>query len=335
MFKETSKECEGCRITKEIDEFRIHRNSYRNYCKKCITGREYYKNSRMKKMLEDIEKYRKHNNAKHYEWVKNNQEYCKKYEEVYKNSEEGIVSAYKSSAKSKKLIRMEMCDFEALIKTLIRMECFYCGKTTTEGSLKERIIGDYNGIDRIDSNVGYTIDNCVACCKNCNYIKNTMDIGSFIRKCIEISIFNGKDEYESDIRLDFHSGINLVGNSGDYKKYKSRAENKDNMVFDITKEKFNEIVKSDCYLCGNTNPKQRIGIDRFDNSIGYTIDNCKPCCNYCNIMKKDLDHEAFINCVYKISEFSQTEEHLDLGLDAEFTKIVNYSKCLTNDNTSN
>jgi deoxycytidylate deaminase len=43
--------------------------------------------------------------------------------------------------------------------------CIYCGKQITTA-----------GIDRIDNNVGYTIDNCVACCRVCNWMKMQMDV---------------------------------------------------------------------------------------------------------------------------------------------------------------
>jgi 5-methylcytosine-specific restriction endonuclease McrA len=33
------------------------------------------------------------------------------------------------------------------------------------------------------------------------------------------------------------------------------------------------------------------GIDRVDNSIGYTPDNCVPCCTQCNRIK--LDHLTY------------------------------------------
>lgn len=37
-----------------------------------------------------------------------------------------------------------------------------------------------NGIDRVDSNKGYTIDNCVTCCKDCNYGKLTKTRKEFL-----------------------------------------------------------------------------------------------------------------------------------------------------------
>ena len=37
----------------------------------------------------------------------------------------------------------------------------------------------YNGIDRLDSSLGYTKDNIVTCCKICNYAKNKMKFEDF------------------------------------------------------------------------------------------------------------------------------------------------------------
>ena len=37
----------------------------------------------------------------------------------------------------------------------------------------------YNGIDRIDNNKGYTIDNIVPCCAKCNYAKGKLTLQEF------------------------------------------------------------------------------------------------------------------------------------------------------------
>ncbi|KKL77013.1 hypothetical protein LCGC14_2039110 [marine sediment metagenome] len=44
----------------------------------------------------------------------------------------------------------------------------------------------------------------------------------------------------------------------------------------------------------------------MDNSIGYEVDNCVPCCGRCNWMKRDLTKDQFINHVHKISEMFST-----------------------------
>lgn len=52
---------------------------------------------------------------------------------------------------------------------LITSPCAYCGS----------ILEELNGLDRIDSNKEYTLDNVVPCCKWCNYAKNSMTVEEF------------------------------------------------------------------------------------------------------------------------------------------------------------
>lgn len=63
-----------------------------------------------------------------------------------------LKNAYKSNAKSRGL-RWELSDKQFLM--LVTNKCSYCG------SISEN---KFNGIDRIDSSKGYTIDNCTSCC---------------------------------------------------------------------------------------------------------------------------------------------------------------------------
>lgn len=37
----------------------------------------------------------------------------------------------------------------------------------------------YNGIDRINNDLGYTKDNCTSCCKICNFAKRNQDLEDF------------------------------------------------------------------------------------------------------------------------------------------------------------
>ena len=45
----------------------------------------------------------------------------------------------------------------------------------------------YNGIDRLDSSIGYTLDNCVAACGHANKSKLEMSHDEFIALCKEIA----------------------------------------------------------------------------------------------------------------------------------------------------
>lgn len=43
-----------------------------------------------------------------------------------------------------------------------------------------------NGIDRVDSKIGYYIDNCVTCCTMCNYMKQAHSKESFLEQVKKI-----------------------------------------------------------------------------------------------------------------------------------------------------
>lgn len=64
--------------------------------------------------------------------------------------------------------------FEEFIK-FKNNKCFYCG---------ECISGV--GMDRLDNNKGYEIDNIVSCCKICNFMKRDMTKIEFINRCKKI-----------------------------------------------------------------------------------------------------------------------------------------------------
>ena len=80
---------------------------------------------------------------------------------------------------------------------LIMQNCFYCNEPPRESS--EKLISDrgnssqpplfYNGIDRIDSNLGYIKENCVPCCPTCNYMKRILSKNEFYYRIKKIYEF--------------------------------------------------------------------------------------------------------------------------------------------------
>ena len=63
--------------------------------------------------------------------------------------------------------------------------CEYCGlKPSSEYQTASRNGGYiYNGVDRVDNNVGYILENCVTCCKTCNWMKRVQTTKEFINSC--------------------------------------------------------------------------------------------------------------------------------------------------------
>lgn len=76
----------------------------------------------------------------------------------------------------------------------------------------------------------------------------------------------------------------------------------------LTEDEVTEIVTSDCHYCGEApevrsgSSLPRNGIDRKDNSIGYVINNCLPCCKACNFSKHTSTYDEFIARTHRISQ---------------------------------
>jgi hypothetical protein len=64
-----------------------------------------------------------------------------------------------------------------------QMGCFYCGAKPTVFETIGRFNGKYtgNGIDRLDSNKGYTPDNSAPCCFTCNRAKSNMTVEQYLQ----------------------------------------------------------------------------------------------------------------------------------------------------------
>jgi len=64
---------------------------------------------------------------------------------------------------------------------LTKQQCYYCGAEPSQVSHPAKCNGVYvyNGLDRIDNDKGYMIDNVVPCCIKCNRAKRTMTLGEF------------------------------------------------------------------------------------------------------------------------------------------------------------
>lgn len=79
--------------------------------------------------------------------------------------------------------------------------CKYCGleyskeiEDRLNESKKQKRLSDHvlkcNGVDRVDSSKGYTVENSVACCKYCNTAKNTMTESEFYAWIKRVYEFN-------------------------------------------------------------------------------------------------------------------------------------------------
>lgn len=58
-------------------------------------------------------------------------------------------------------------------------DCVYCGVTPSRTRNTGYSSITYNGIDRLDNDKGYVLDNCVSCCTICNTAKSNLTMEQF------------------------------------------------------------------------------------------------------------------------------------------------------------
>ena len=149
--------------------------------------------------------------------------------------------------------------------------CFYCGDIATT-------------IDRIDSKFDHTIENCIGCCHGCNNSKGVADPATFIRK----AYYRVRGEY-----YDVNTNIWFINKRKPTMYQYTRKAKKKRVLFDLTKEDFDCLIKGDCVYCKRS-PTTWFGIDRMIPSRGYVIGNVISCCFDCNIDKLEDDIETMM-----------------------------------------
>lgn len=173
FINEKGRECSTCNKCREKGKKHDSKPERREAHNELQKERGYYKEWRTKQLEERPEEFRKHNNEIAKEWKRNNPEYIANWSRTHANAR---LNALKS-ASNKRQIEWHLSDEEA--KAMLISPCVYCDHL----DLEVRV----NGIDRLDSSKPYTIENCLPCCKDCNYMKGTYDPKTFIERCKKIA----------------------------------------------------------------------------------------------------------------------------------------------------
>jgi len=103
-----------------------------------------------------------------------------------------------------------------------------------------------------------------------------------------------------------------------FKGYRGSAKVR-GRVFKITEKQFIKMAKKNCYYCGippscgpsvsalrlrkikDVSGFRYNGVDRINNSKGYVIGNCVPCCDTCNNSKSTLPLKEWIRWIKRVS----------------------------------
>ena len=105
--------------------------------------------------------------------------------------------------------------------------------------------------------------------------------------------------------------------------YKYGAKNR-GKTWSLTEDQFFALTQQDCHFCG-IEPSGDVkrwkgnrykgtyvynGIDRLDNDIGYTPENCVPCCKWCNKAKNVRSSKEFLEHVTRVYQHQHEREGL-------------------------
>lgn len=85
---------------------------------------------------------------------------------------------------------------------------------------------------------------------------------------------------------------------GYYSSYKSGAIKRGH-VFNLGLQEFVHLLANSCYYCGKA---EAMGVDRLNNSVGYTKENSVSCCHFCNRMKWTHPESYFLEHITQIAK---------------------------------
>lgn len=151
------------------------------------------------------------------------------------------------------------------------------------------------------------IRSCVKCTKDFEVFKTRYQHDSMhCQDCAEKQAVN--DKKREDRKRNFKEE-RLLNLEASYKYHIQGSIKRGYGDFQLNFDEFKELVTSHCYYCKTINEKEAIGIDRVNNDIGYTKENCVPACWKCNRIKHFYHPEFFVEkCRIITKEIFPTKE---------------------------
>lgn len=114
-----------------------------------------------------------------------------------------------------------------------------------------------------------------------------------------------------------HKHVNYIPHpleSRMYVKLRARQRDKGYSGTLLTLDRYSQIIRLRCTYCDGHPTENHLGlvcngVDRWDNTIGYTHENSVPCCYPCNSFKADFTVEFFLAHVDRIAAFQRDKRH--------------------------
>lgn len=154
-------------------------------------------------------------------------------------------------------------------------------KCVVEDCSKHRVNGEYCS-KHYQQHMSNKIDLEDSCSiKNCNKAKYLKDLcyNHYVKQIPSYSSLSGK--YSQLI-------------------YNAKCRN---IEVNIDFIEYQKLTEHNCFYCNKKLGNTGHGLDRKNNNLGYTVDNCVPCCGTCNRLKnKFLTHEETIAIVKTVTK---------------------------------
>jgi hypothetical protein len=94
---------------------------------------------------------------------------------------------------------------------------------------------------------------------------------------------------------------------GQYRTLKAKARTK-NLIISLSFDDFVGLRLDKCFYCGGDLPEAGYGLDRKDNTKGYTLDNVIPCCWFCNNLKSSLlTHDEMVVAMKAVTDLRRSK----------------------------
>jgi hypothetical protein len=183
---------------------------------------------------------------------------------VFRNSFSGFYLDYISSANKRGYdFKLTTEEFYSVISN----NCYMCGKSNNNTH--------YNGIDRINNDIGYIFSNCKSCCTSCNFLKKNYNLHEALAKILSIcmnyydkpKIIKNIDGACSDIY-----NIKYVVNKVDHVEHVNNINHIDNVDYPNNNDDNGDDIFSDVKYLNELNIL-------FDNSLNINQDNAQESIN--------------------------------------------------------
>lgn len=185
--------------------------------------------------------------------------------------------------------------------------CKLSGANIYFGSKKIKGIIRNASVDRIDSNIGYQLDNIQLVDKKINSMKKDFSLSHFLYLCE--SVVNPVKDY--DYIYNKNINVNLT-----YRVCERRAKCK-KFKFDLKRENIIDLYHSQGKRCAVTNIPiefkaeyrkpffNQCSIDRINSDEGYILSNIRLVLKDINFLKNKYDNILFINTCKSIVEYTR------------------------------